>query len=121
MENKPYYPEPFFTELYKEQVYDDSFYKRPNNNANIGLGSLFNNISIDDISKFLPLIMGMKNKKNFNILDMVKDINPDAQKIMALFSTLTSSKKENIAIAKTNSQETKDLDVIDISDYEETK
>ena len=121
MNNIPYYPEPFFTKTF---VQNNESKKEPNSNFSVSdnkqnfLGSLFNNINIDQITKLLPLFMH-KKEKNFNVMELIKNISPEAEKLVTAISALGLNNKNKFDASDNLEQENENI--IDISEYEETK
>jgi len=119
MNNSPIYPEPFFTNTYKKQQNSYNSYDNSFTESNNTLGSLLKNINLDQIKKFLPILLHKKDKNNFNILDLIKSFSPDAEKLFSTISALGLNGKKNNNI-KSDDTSSEPESIIDISGYEET-
>ncbi|MBO7527281.1 MAG: hypothetical protein J6T74_05210 [Clostridia bacterium] len=122
MKNNNYYPEPFFTKSYipnNNQVYKEN-YNSGLFGGNSMLGSLLNNINIEQIKNLLPLLLHKKDSAGFNFAELIKNFSPDAEKLFSTISSLGLGNKKNTNKEKQSQKQDTNDSVIDISEYEET-
>lgn len=121
MNNNSFYPEPFFTKTYiqnKQNINSNLNEQINNQNENNSIfSSLFKNINFEQISKLLPLFLNKKQNNSSSMLDIIKNISPNAEKLLSAVSALGLNK--NKTHNKNEIPNTKES-VIDISSYEET-